>query len=121
MALFGRPILDLRLLGVWRRTPLAALADAAAPSPRPDFAGGHERHRPAGHQGDGASATVFYIKFPAIAAALINVLALNLLPRVAGAPRASSRRERRQLAWMGATSLGCWLTAIGAGRMIAYW
>jgi len=29
--------------------------------------------------------------------------------------------ENRQLALMGATSLTCWLTAIGAGRMIGYW
>jgi hypothetical protein len=124
-ALFGAVlILDLRLLGFWRRTPLAALADAAAPVAATGFL-------LAATSGVGLLATkateyignpFFYIKFPAIAVALINVLALNLLPAwQARATRELSRRERRQLAWMGATSLGCWLTAIGAGRMIAYW
>ena len=124
-ALFGAVlILDLRLLGVWRRTPLAALADAAAPVAAVGFA-------LAATSGIGLLATrateyignpFFYIKFPAIAIALINVLVLNLVPAWRGRrTRELSERERRQLAWMGGTSLVCWLTATAAGRMIAYW
>ena len=124
-ALFGAVlILDLRLLGVWRRAPLAALAGAAAPVAAVGFA-------LAATSGLGLLATkateyignpFFYIKFPAIAIALINVMVLNRLPAWrARETRELSERERRQLAWMGGTSLACWLTAIGAGRMIAYW
>jgi hypothetical protein len=50
------------------------------------------------------------------------VLVLNGSPawKARGA-RELSRRENRQLAVMGGVSLACWLTAITAGRMIAYW
>ena len=124
-ALFGAiVILDLRLLGVWRRTPLAALAEAAAPVAAVGFA-------LAATSGIGLLATkateyignpFLYIKFPAVAMGLLNVLMLNLLPAWhARGTRELSQREHRQLAWMGGTSLACWLTAIGAGRMIAYW
>jgi hypothetical protein len=124
-SLFGSVlVLDLRLLGVWRRTPLAALADAAAPVAACGFA-------LAATSGIGLLATkateyegnpFLYIKFPAIAIGLINALTLRLSPawRVRGT-RELSRRERRQLAWMGAMSLACWLTAISAGRLIGYW
>jgi hypothetical protein len=53
---------------------------------------------------------------------LINVLALRLSPAwQARRQRELSRRELRQLSLMGGLSLACWLTAITAGRMIAYW
>ena len=124
-SLFGAVIiLDLRLLGVWRRTPLAALAGAAAPVAAVGFA-------LAATSGIGLLATkateyignpFVYIKFPAVAMGLLNVLMLSLLPAwQARGTRELSQREHRQLAWMGGTSLACWLTAIGAGRMIAYW
>lgn len=123
--LFGAiVILDLRLIGVWRRTPLAALADAAAPVAAFGFA-------LAATSGVGLFATkateyidnpFLYIKFPAVAIGLVNALVLGLSPAwQARGTRELSRREHRQLAWMGGTSLACWLTAIGAGRMIAYW
>jgi len=123
--LFGAVvILDLRLIGVWRRTPLAALADAAAPVAAFGFA-------LAATSGVGLLATkateyidnpFLYIKFPAVAIGLVNALVLSLSPAwQARGTRELSRREHRQLAWMGGTSLACWLTAIGAGRMIAYW
>ena len=94
--LFGSVvILDLRLLGVWRRTPLAALAGAAAPVAAVGFA-------LAATSGLGLLATkateyignpFLYIKFPAIAIALINVLVPNRLPgRGRRAARGSSRR-----------------------------
>jgi hypothetical protein len=124
-ALFGAVvILDLRLMGVWRRTPLAALAEAAAPVAAFGFA-------LAATSGIGLLATkateyvgnpFLYIKFPAVAIGVVNALVLNFSPawRARGR-RELSERENRQLAWMGGTSLACWLTAMGAGRMIAYW
>lgn len=124
-SLFGSTlIIDLRLLGCWRRIPLAAVASATVPVAAVGFS-------IAAATGAGLLATkateylsnpFLLIKFPAIALGLINVLALNLLPawRARG-ERELSRREDRQLAVMGGVSLACWLTAISAGRMIAYW
>lgn len=123
--LFGSIVtLDLRLLGVWRRTPLAALADAAIPVAACGFA-------LAATTGVGLLATkateylgnpFLYIKFPAIGMGLANVIALNLSSAWrARRVRELSSGENRQLAWMGGTSIACWLTAIAAGRMIAYW
>jgi hypothetical protein len=123
--LFGSiVILDLRLIGAWRRTPLAALANAAAPVAAFGFV-------LAATSGVGLLATkateyvgnpFLYIKFPAVAIGVVNALILNFSPAwQARGTRELSQRENRQLAWMGGTSLACWLTAIGAGRMIAYW
>ena len=124
-SLFGSVlVLDLRLMGVGRRIPLAALADATVPVATAGFT-------VAAITGVGLLATkateyvgnpFLVIKFPAIALGLINVLALRLSPAwQARRQRELSRRELRQLALMGGLSLACWLTAITAGRMIAYW
>jgi hypothetical protein len=124
-SLFGSVlVLDLRLLGLGRRMPLAALADATVPVATAGFA-------IAATTGVGLLATkateyvgnpFFAIKLPAIALGLINVLALGLSPAwQARGTRELSRRESRQLAMMGGLSLVCWLTAITAGRLIAYW
>jgi uncharacterized protein DUF6644 len=124
-SLFGSVlVLDLRLMGVGRRIPLAALADATVPVATAGFA-------VAATTGVGLLATkateyvgnpFLAIKFPAIALGLINVLALRLSPAwQARGQRELSRRELRQLSLMGGLSLACWLTAITAGRMIAYW
>ena len=124
-SLFGSVlVLDLRLMGVGRRIPLAALADATVPAAAAGFT-------VAAITGVGLLATkateyvgnpFLVIKFPAIALGLINVLALRLSPAwQARRQRELSRRELRQLSLMGGLSLACWLTAITAGRMIAYW
>jgi len=124
-SLFGAiVILDLRLLGVWRQTPLAALANAAAPVAACGFA-------VAAVSGSALLATkateyignpFLYIKFPAIAIGLINAAIIRRSPAwQARRTRELSPLETRQLAWMGGVSLACWLTAIGAGRMIGYW
>jgi hypothetical protein len=124
-SLFGAVlILDLRLLGVWRHVPLTALTDTAAPIAAIGFG-------LAVTTGVGLLATkateyvgnpFFYIKFPAIAIGFVNAL---LIRRSAAwrarHARALSPGEDRQLAWMGGVSLVSWLTAIVAGRMIAYW
>ena len=117
-------VLDLRLLGLWRRVPLAPLSSATAPVATVGFA-------VAAATGSALLATkataylgnpFLLIKFPAIALGLINVALLNLSPawRARGA-RELSRAEHRQLAMMGGVSLVCWLTAVSAGRLIAYW
>jgi hypothetical protein len=124
-SLFGPVlVLDLRLLGLWRRIPLTALAGPIVPVAAFGFA-------VAATTGVGLLATnatdyvgnpFVFIKFPAIALGLINVLALNRSPAwQARGVRELSRTENRQLAMMGGISLACWLTAITAGRMIGYW
>ena len=124
-SLFGAIlVVDLRLLGAWRRIPLAALADSAAPVAACGFV-------LAAISGTGLLATkateyldnpFLYVKFPAIAVGVVNAIAV----RRSAAWRARSEREpspseTRRLAWMGALSLASWLTAIAAGRFIAYW
>ena len=117
-------ILDLHLVGLWRRVPLAALARATVPVAQVGFAIAVTTG--AGLLSSNAMEYVdnpfFAIKFPAIGLGLLNIGLLSRLPawRARG-ERELSSRERRLLAWMGGISLGCWLTAISMGRMIGYW
>jgi hypothetical protein len=118
--LFGSlVVLDLRLIGVWRRAPLATITDVAAPVATFGFS-------LAVFTGIGLFATkateyvgnpFLYLKFPAIGLGLINVLVLSRLT----AWRERAPGERLQLALVGGISLACWFTAIAAGRLIAYW
>ena len=123
--LFGSiVILDLRLLGLWKQVPLASLSRPVVPMAATGFA-------VAALSGSGLLATktieyvdnpFLYIKFPAIALGLINVLILHRsLAWRAHRVRELSADERSRLATIGGTSLVCWLTAISAGRMIGYW
>lgn len=123
--LFGSlVVLDLRLIGVWRRVPLATITDVAAPVATFGFS-------LAIFTGVGLFATkateyvgnpFLYVKFPAIGLGLINVLVLSRLTAWRDrATRELSPGERVQLALAGVVSLACWLTAIAAGRLIAYW
>ena len=123
--LFGSVlVLDLRLLGCWRRIPIATLASATIPVATVGFgiAALTGTALLATKATDYLNNPFFDIKFPAIALGLINVLILNLLPawRARGT-RELSRAEQRQLAVMGGISMACWLTAVSAGRMIGYW
>jgi hypothetical protein len=124
-ALFGSVlILDLRLIVVWRRVSLSSISQPAVPVAAAGFS-------IAALTGLGLLATkateysgnpFFYIKFPAIALGLCNVL---VLARV----RAWREHRARDLTAdeegifkvFGAISLVCWTTAITAGRMIGYW
>ena len=117
-------VLDLRLLGAWRRVPLAPVASAITPVSVAGFA-------VAAMSGLCLLATTatdydgnpfLFIKFPAIALGLVNVLVLQRSQawRARGT-RELSQGERRRLAVMGGLSLACWVTAIAAGRLIAYW
>lgn len=124
-SLFGAVlIIDLRLIGFWRRTPLAVLTHVAVPV----AAGGFGLAALSGIGILAANATeyvgnpFFYVKFPAIAIGLVNAFVVSVSPAwLASGTRELTQIEHRQLALMGATSLACWLTAIGAGRMIGYW
>lgn len=117
-------VLDLRLLGLWRRVPLAALSRATVPVAQVGFA----IAAATGISLLSSNATAyidnpfFVIKFPAIGLGLLNVSVLSRLPawRARG-ERDLSSREHRHLAVMGGLSLACWLTAVSAGRMIGYW
>jgi hypothetical protein len=124
-SLFGSVlVLDLRLVGVGRRVPLAALADATVPVAVAGFT-------IAATTGVGLLVTktteyvgnpFLAIKFPAIALALINVVVIRRSEAWrARAQRDLTPREQRRLAILGGVSLACWLTAIAAGRLIAYW
>jgi hypothetical protein len=124
-ALFGSIlVIDLRLLGLWRRVSIDALSHATLPVSRSGFAVAATT----GVALLSSNATeyignpFFLIKFPAIGLGLLNVWALGRTTawRARGA-RALSGPEVRQLALMGGVSLASWLTAVSAGRMIGYW
>jgi hypothetical protein len=124
-ALFGSLLLlDLRLLGLWRRVPLAAMATPAVPVARAGFA-------VAAASGvclivtnatEYSGNPFLLIKFPAIALGMLNVLALERLPGWrARTVREPTAGESRRLAVAGGLSLLCWSVAIASGRMIGYW
>jgi hypothetical protein len=124
-SLFGSVvILDLRLLGVWRNIALRAIV-------KPTIAVASTGFSLALLTGAGLLATkatdyvgnpFIYIKFPAIGLGLINLLVVRLMPAWKELKiRELSPNEESTLAVFGGISLACWLTAITAGRMIAYW
>jgi hypothetical protein len=123
--LFGAVlVLDLRLLGVWRRVTLAAIAQPAVPVATMGFfiAAASGVCLLATKATDYIGNPFLYIKFPAIGLGLLNVVVLNCLPAWKERKiRNLSQREQSQLAVAGGISLLCWLTAITAGRMIGYW
>ncbi len=124
-SLFGSILLlDLRLLGVWRNIPLAAIST-------PCVTVGAWGFVVATLTGIGLLATkateyqsnpFFYIKIPAILLGLVNVAALSRLPAwKQHRTRELSAAEQSKLAVYGGISLACWFTAIAAGRMVGYW
>jgi hypothetical protein len=123
--LFGSILLlDLHLIGVWRRGPLGALARTAVPVGKAGFvvAAASGICLLSSNATEYVDNLFFLVKFPAIAVGLFNVW---LIGRTA-AWRALGEREpapgeRRLLAVLGALSLASWLTAVSAGRMIGYW
>jgi len=117
-------ILDLHLLGLWRRVPIAALSRATVPVAQVGFAlaalSGICMLSTNGTEYIGNP--FFMIKFPAIGLGLVNVWVLSRLPAWRTRDqREPSASERLHLAISGGVSLACWLTAIVAGRMIGYW
>lgn len=117
-------LLDLRLLGMWRSTPLATIAGPTVPL----AAIGFVLAVLSGVCMISLNATEYYgnpfllLKFPAIGLGLVNVLVVAQLPAWREkASRAPSARDQRLLAAGGGVSLVCWITALAAGRMIGYW
>src|SRR5712691_5216811 len=124
-SLFGAVlVLDLRLLGLWRKVALPAISEPTVPIAATGFilAAISGVCLLATKATEYAGNPFVYIKFPAIGLGLLNVAALSSLPAwKQHKVRELSLRERSKLALMGGISLFCWLTAITAGRMIGYW
>jgi hypothetical protein len=124
-SLFGAVLaLDLRLLGLWRSVPLAAIARPTVPIATIGFivaaTSGLCLISTNGREYVGNP--FLLIKFPAIFVGLINVAVLSRLPAWKERDtRAIPTVEERQLSIFGGVSLLSWLTAIGAGRLIGYW
>jgi len=124
-SLFGSVlVLDLRLLGLWKSIPIAAITQPTVPIAAAGFliAASSGVCLLATKATEYVGNPFLYIKFPAIALGMANVLILNLLPAwKARKTRELTSREKFQLSVVGAISLVSWLTAIMAGRMIGYW
>lgn len=110
-------LLDLRLLGLWRAVPVAVLGPPAVSVATTGLALA---------VASGAALFVvqateyvanpfLYVKFAAILLGLMNVAALRL------AGDWTDERLGRRSRWAGLISLLAWLTALAAGRLIAYW
>jgi hypothetical protein len=123
--LFGSVlVLDLRLLGAWRRVPLAALERPVLTLAACGFA----LAVTSGFALITTNATEYVgnpflpIKFTAIGLGLLNVVAVQFLPAWrARAAEPAVGRQRLALGVVGGTSLACWIVAVAAGRMIGYW
>lgn len=124
-SLFGALlILDLRLMGVWRKISLAAISEPVVPIATIAFfvAAASGVCLLATKATEYVGNPFFYIKFLAIGFGLVNVAVLNALPAWRQRKiRELSAHEQSRLAVIGGVSLFCWLTAITAGRMIGYW
>jgi hypothetical protein len=117
-------VLDLRLLGGWRRAPLAPITTVAAPVAMAGFAiaAASGVCLLAANALEYGENPVLLVKFSAIGLGLVNAIVL----RRTAAWRAQktgnlSHSDARRLAVMGGVSLVSWLTAVGAGRIIGYW
>ena len=123
--LFGSvAIIDLRLLGAWRRVSLPAITDVSVPVSTAGFALAAFTGVPllATKSTEYIGNPYLLIKFGAIAVGIVNVIALNLSPAWrARRLRDLQPREQRRLALFAGVSLAAWITAISAGRLIAYW
>ncbi len=123
--LFGAVlVLDLRLLGVWRRAPLAPITTVAAPVAMAGFAlaAASGVCLLAANALEYEKNPVLLVKFSAIGLGLANAIVLRRTPAWrAHTTRDLSPSEARRLGLMGGVSLASWLTAVGAGRMIGYW
>jgi hypothetical protein len=123
--LFGSMlVLDLRLLGVWRRIPLASIETPTLVLAVCGFAVAVT----SGTALITTNATEYLgnpflpIKFAAIGLGVLNVLVAQFLPawrQRTAAP--AGARESVGLKLIGGTSLACWLGAVAAGRMLGYW
>lgn len=118
-------VLDLRLLGLWRSIPAANLARPTVPL----AVGGFVLAATSGIMMLSFNTTeyhgnpFFYLKFPIIGFALLNVL---LVQRVGAWRRVADGLtpepgDAGVLRVVGAVSLTTWVAVISCGRMIGYW
>lgn len=124
-SLFGSVlVLDLRLLGLWRRTPLESLARPVSriASLGLGVAVVSGVCLIATNGTEYAGNPFLPIKFAAIGAGIANVVLLGRTRawRDLGT-RPPTPKEERHLAVSGGVSLVSWVVAVGAGRMIGYW
>lgn len=123
--LFGSILLlDLKLLGCFRRTTLAAVSIPTVPMAAAGFA----LAACSGLCLLATNATEYrgnpflLLKFGAIFAGLVNVLVMHRLRAWRNRDADGfSASHRVQLRAAGAVSLASWTTALAAGRMIGYW
>ena len=124
-SLFGAVlVLDLRLIGLWRRVPLGAIARPTVPIATAGFivAATSGVCLITTNGSEYVGNPFLLIKFPAIFLGVVNVAILSRLPAwKARETREVTESEQRVLSVFGAISLLSWLTAIGAGRLIGYW
>jgi hypothetical protein len=123
--LFGAVlVLDLRLLGAWRRASLPPITTIAGPLAMAGFAVAASSGvcLLASNALEYENNPFLLIKFSAIGLGFANAVALRRTTAWrAHANRELSGSEARKLALMGGVSLVSWLTAITAGRLIGYW
>ena len=123
--LFGAVlVLDLRLLGAWRRAPLAPITTVAAPVAMAGFAiaAASGVCLLAANALKYENNPVLLVKFAAIGLGVVNAIALRgTAAWKAHTARDLSRSEAQRLGLIGGVSLVSWLTAVGAGRIIGYW
>jgi hypothetical protein len=123
--LFGAVlILDLRLLGAWRRAPMRAITTVAAPVAMAGFtiAATSGLCLLAANALQYEDNPVLVVKFSAIGLGLANAVALRFTAEwKSHATRDLNASEARKLAVFGGVSLVSWLTAITAGRLLGYW
>ena len=117
-------VLDLRLLGLWRSVPLAVLSRPTVTLAACGFLLAAATGIPmfATKAVDYVGNPFLFLKMPLIALALLNVLLLHRSPAWrAHRSRELTLAEQRRLKTGAGFSLLFWLSAITAGRMIAYW
>ncbi|MFU8813810.1 MAG: DUF6644 family protein [Pseudomonadales bacterium] len=125
-ALFGAVlVLDLRLIGCWRRIPFAQIARPTVPLAGMGLAaavlsgGMMITVNATGYDGN----PFLYVKLPLVVLGILNVAVIARLPawRRALAGQADASADRWMLRTAGASSLAIWLGVIVCGRMIGYW
>ena len=121
--LFGAIVpLDLRLIGFWRRVPIGAMARMLLPVAITGlslavltgallFSVSAVKY---------AGMTIFQAKLLLILGALANALLLHRASVWAAHQDAELQGTTPRLRLAGVLSIGCWLAAIFAGRMIGY-
>jgi hypothetical protein len=123
--LFGAVlVLDLRLLGCWRRVRLASIAKPAVPLAAIGFcvAALSGLCLLSTNASEYVGNPFLLIKFAAIALGLLNIIVLSRFDAWRQRDvREPDARASSQLAVAGGVSLASWLIAVSAGRLIGYW